>query len=77
MPPSISRSPRNTATTAVHKVANSSITKADINASRRVPMVALRCSSPMRAIIRICSRLRLKIRRVGSPRTTSWKWPLK
>lgn len=73
-PPS-SRSPIGTATSASDSDAHSSSTSDDRKATRSVRMVAERCAPATCRITSAWCLARPKARSVGSPRTTSRKWP--
>ena len=72
-PPSTRRTPTVTATRAMPRVAASSSTVPERNATRSVPIVARRYSSATRSICSTWAGPRLNARSVGSPRTTSRK----
>ncbi len=67
--------PMVTATRATDRVARSSRAKDDRKAIRRVRRVACRYSPVIRRIDSACALARPKTLSVGSPATTSRKWP--
>ena len=73
--PASSRSPTSTATSAVAIAADSSSTRADRNATRSVRMVACRWASVTSRITAVWAWARPNSFSVGSPSTTSRKWP--
>lgn len=75
MSPYTSRMPIVTATSATERVARSSSAKEEMKAIRRVRMVALRYSAVIRRIESACALARPNTFSVGSPATTSRKWP--
>ncbi len=73
--PCTSRIPMPTATSATESVASSSSAKEDRKAIRRVRSVARRYSPVMARMDAACALARPKTFSVGSPATTSRKWP--
>ncbi len=74
-PPDARRTPIVTATSATERVATSSSTADDANATRSVRSVARRYRSVISAIRSDWALARRCATRVGKPRTTSRKWP--
>nr|WP_249161932.1 hypothetical protein [Actinospica acidithermotolerans] len=73
--PSASRRPIAAATSATESIAISSSTSEERNAIRSVRIVARRWASAARRICRSCPLVRPNAASVGSPATTSRKWP--